>query len=52
MIYNLEFEAKAKKEWDRLDNNIKSIFKDILKRRLQNPIVPKDRLHGTGKYEC
>ena len=28
------------------------IFKDALKRRLNNPVVPKDRLHGTGKHEC
>lgn len=52
MIYSLEFEARAKKEWDKLDNTIKSVFKEILKRRLQNPIVPKNRLHGTGKHEC
>lgn len=52
MIYNLEFETKAKKDWDKLDNTIKVVFKDILKRRLKNPIIPKDRLSGTGKHEC
>lgn len=27
MIYKLEFEAKAKKEWDKLDQPIKRAFK-------------------------
>jgi mRNA interferase RelE/StbE len=36
MTYNLEFEDKAKKEWDKLDN----------------PKIPKDRLLGTGNHEC
>lgn len=49
MSYSLEFEAKAKKEWDKLDNTVKLVFKDALKRRLNNPVVPKDRLHGTGR---
>jgi|SRR6185437_4201894 len=52
MSYNLEFEAKAKKEWDKLDNTVRQVFKDAIKRRLINPFVPKDRLHGTGKHEC
>jgi mRNA interferase RelE/StbE len=52
MIYSLAFETKAKKEWDKLDNTIKQALKEVLIRRLDNPIVPKDRLHGTGKHEC
>ena len=52
MTYSLEFEAKAKKAWNKLDNPIRQAFKDVLKRRLLDPIVPKDRLHGTGKHEC
>lgn len=52
MSYSLEFESAAKKEWDKLDSTIKTAFKEVLKRRLINPIVPKDRLHGTGKNEC
>ena len=52
MTYNLEFEDKAKKEWDKLDNSVKTAFKDVLKRRLANPKIPKDRLSGTGNHEC
>lgn len=52
MSYKLEFEIHAKKEWDKLDKSIKEAFKTVLVRRLENPIIPKDRLHGTGKHEC
>ena len=52
MSYSLEFEAKAKKAWDKLDKTVKTAFKEVLVRRLDNPIVLKDRLHGTGKHEC
>lgn len=52
MSYKLEFETHAKKEWDKLDKPIKEAFKTVLVRRLENPIIPKDRLHGTGKHEC
>lgn len=52
MKYSLEFESTAKKEWDKLDNTIKSMFKNVLQRILINPIVPKDRLHGTKPPEC
>lgn len=51
MSYKLEFETKAKKEWDKLDQPIKRAFKEALLRRLENPIVPKDRLSGTGKHD-
>lgn len=52
MTYSLEFETKAKKEWDKLDKTIKEAFKTVLLRRLDNPVIPKDRLSGTGKHEC
>ncbi len=53
MTYKLEFETKAKKEWDKLDQPIKLAFKEMLLRRLNNPIIPaEDRLSETGKYEC
>jgi len=52
MSYSLEFETKAKKEWDKLDKNVKLAFKDVISRRLTNPVILKDRLHGTGKHEC
>ena len=41
-----------KKEWDKLDKPIKEAFKTVLLRRLDNPIILKDRLSGTGKHEC
>lgn len=34
MIYKLEFELHAKKEWDKLDKPIKEAFKTVLLRRL------------------
>ncbi|HMT03013.1 MAG TPA: type II toxin-antitoxin system RelE/ParE family toxin [Burkholderiales bacterium] len=52
MTYKLEFEVKAKREWDKLDNNIKLALKEVLAKRLINPIIPKDRLSGTGQHEC
>ena len=52
MSYKLEFEQHAMKEWHKLDKPIREAFKTVLVRRLENPLVPKDRLHGTGKHEC
>jgi mRNA interferase RelE/StbE len=52
MIYKLEFELHTKKEWDKLDKPIKEAFKTVILRRLDNPIVSKDRLSGTSKHEC
>lgn len=52
MSYSLEFEQRAKKEWDKLDKPVKEAFRTVLIRRLENPMIPKDRLHGTGKHEC
>ncbi len=40
---------KALKEFQKLDGSIKSEFKKILKKRLQNPVVEKHRLHGDYK---
>ncbi len=46
MSYKLFFIKKAKKEWDKLNSSIKEQFKKKLKERLQNPIVPADKLSG------
>lgn len=46
MTYKLTFLESSKKEWDKLPNNIKKIFKVKLIERLENPIHQKDRLHG------
>lgn len=40
MNYKLEFITHAKREWDKLDNTIKQAFKEVLIRRLENPLVP------------
>lgn len=37
MTYKLEFETKAKKEWDKLDPPVKRAFKEVLLRRLDSP---------------
>jgi mRNA interferase RelE/StbE len=46
MTYKLKFLPSAKREWDKLDNSIKSQFKNKLKKCLENPCVPHNKLHG------
>ncbi|MGB1236417.1 MAG: type II toxin-antitoxin system RelE family toxin [Planktomarina sp.] len=46
MTYSLEFHVLALKEWNALGAAIKTQFKTKLAERLENPRVPKDRLHG------
>ncbi|WP_118808649.1 type II toxin-antitoxin system RelE/ParE family toxin [Haemophilus haemolyticus] len=46
MTYKLTFSPKAKKEWNKLGDTIKSQFKKKLVERLENPYVPADRLSG------
>jgi mRNA interferase RelE/StbE len=46
MTYKLKFLPSAKKEWDKLDNNIKSQFKSKLEKCLENPHIPENRLTG------
>jgi mRNA interferase RelE/StbE len=46
MSYKLFFIRQSKKEWDKLPEPIKGLFKKKLVQRLENPHVPKDRLHG------
>lgn len=45
MTFSLEFLPSAKKEWDKLDNTIRSQLKKKLSERLLNPRVDADRLH-------
>lgn len=47
MTYKLRFTPSAEKDWDSLDNSIKQQLKKVLKKRLENPYIPKDRLRGT-----
>lgn len=46
MTYKLKFLPSAKKEWDKLDNSIKSQFKSKLKKCLENPHIPANKLTG------
>jgi len=52
MTYKLKFLPSARKDWDKLDNSIKQPLIKALNKRLDNPIVSKDRLHGTHGKEC
>lgn len=44
MSYKLRFKRDAKKEWDKLDHNIKLVFLKKLEERLRNPHVKGARL--------
>ena len=44
MTYKLLFLPSAKKEWKKLSHEIRGQFKKKLKERLENPVVPKDKL--------
>ena len=46
MTYELEFREEALKEWQKLSPTLKQEFKSILKRRLDNPRLPKHALRG------
>ncbi len=49
MSYKLKFIPKAKKEWDKLDNSIKSQFKKKLAKCLENPHIPANKLRN---FDC
>lgn len=46
MAYLLEFKPTAFKEWNKLDNSVKSVFKKKLKEVLLNPKIESNRLSG------
>lgn len=46
MSYELEFKESALKEWGKLDNSIKALFKKRLAERLLAPRVEASRLAG------
>ncbi|UOO81253.1 type II toxin-antitoxin system RelE/ParE family toxin [Uruburuella testudinis] len=46
MTYELAFLPSARREWDKLDNSIKTLFKRRLAERLENPHMPSAALHG------
>ncbi|HHX1453075.1 TPA: type II toxin-antitoxin system RelE family toxin [Salmonella enterica] len=52
MTYELKFEHRAKKEWDKLGHPVREQFKKKLAERLKNPHVPSSRLHGrSNRYK-
>lgn len=46
MIYKLDFDTRALKEWRRLDATIREQFRKKLAKRLEHPRVPHDALSG------
>lgn len=46
MSYNLRFKQEALAEWRKLDRTISEALKRKLAQRLENPVVPADRLQG------
>lgn len=46
MTFKLTFLESARKEWDNLAHQIQQDFKKKLLERLENPVVPKDKLSG------
>ena len=49
MTYKLKFLPTAQKEWDKLDNSVKTQFKRKLEKCLENPHIPANQLSG---FEC
>ena len=46
MSFELGFLEEALKEWRKLDNSLRSLFKKKLAERLENPRVPSAKLAG------
>ena len=46
MKYELAFVPSALKEWEKLDNSIKEVFRKKIKERLINPHVVSAKLRG------
>ncbi len=46
MSYKLVFKLDAKKEWDKLDSTVRSIFAKKLKERIDQPCIESSRLSG------
>ena len=49
MTYKVKFLPSAKREWDKMDNSIKSQFKSRLKKYLENPHIPANKLRD---FDC
>ena len=46
MSYKLKFLPSALKEWNKIESTIREQLKKKLKERLDDPVVPADRLTG------
>lgn len=46
MTYELEFDPRALKEWQKLDHTIREQFKKKLAEVLQHPEIPANKLSG------
>ncbi|MDA3979490.1 type II toxin-antitoxin system RelE family toxin [Gallibacterium sp. AGMB14963] len=46
MTYKLIFDKRALKEWQKLGDAVREQFKIKLAERLENPLIPSDKLHG------
>ena len=46
MPYRLEFAREALAEWEALDNSVRIQLRKKLQKRLENPHVPAEMLHG------
>lgn len=50
MSYKLKFLPSALKEWHKAGETVREQLKKKLEKRLVNPVVPKDRLHGFSNH--
>jgi mRNA interferase RelE/StbE len=46
MKFNIEFDERALKEWQKLDSSIREQFKKKLKKLQEYPYIESARLHG------
>lgn len=46
MTFNIEFDERAYKEWNKLEKTNREQFKKKLKKLQQNPYVESAQLHG------
>ncbi|MCC8465569.1 type II toxin-antitoxin system RelE family toxin [Photorhabdus bodei] len=46
MIFNIDFDERALKEWYKLDQSIRDQFKKKLRKLQNNPYIESARLHG------
>lgn len=48
MTYEIEFKEKALKEFDKLSPDIATQFLKKLEKIVENPHIPKNKLHGSA----